>query len=75
MKPFLDRLPDDAARAEFEAEVLKQISPFYPAQADGRVLFPFKRIFSPFTNEAMTDPFMKVSPSTAAPARTATPRC
>ena len=45
LKPFLDRLPDDAARSEFEKEVLKKISPFYPAQADGRVLFPFKRIF------------------------------
>ena len=45
MKPFLDRLPDDTARAVFEAEVLKQIAPFYPAQADGRVLFPFKRNF------------------------------
>jgi trans-aconitate 2-methyltransferase len=45
MKPFLDRLPDDTARAAFEAEVLKQIAPFYPAHADGRVLFPFKRNF------------------------------
>jgi len=45
MKPFLDRLPDDTARAVFEAEVLNQIAPFYSAQADGRVLFPFKRNF------------------------------
>ena len=45
MKPYLDRLPDDTARATFELEVLKEISPFYPAQSDGRVLFPFKRIF------------------------------
>jgi trans-aconitate 2-methyltransferase len=45
MKPFLDRLPNDAARREFEAEVLETISPFYPVQADGRVLFPFKRNF------------------------------
>jgi trans-aconitate 2-methyltransferase len=45
MKPFLDRLPHDAARREFEAEVLETISPFYPVLADGRVLFPFKRNF------------------------------
>ena len=45
MKPILDRLPDDTARKTFEAEVLKEISPSYPAQADGRVLFPFKRNF------------------------------
>jgi trans-aconitate 2-methyltransferase len=45
MKPILDRLPDDMARKRFEAEVLKEISPSYPAQADGRVLFPFKRNF------------------------------
>jgi trans-aconitate 2-methyltransferase len=45
MKPFLDRLPDDTARSAFEAEVLREIAPAYPAQADGRVLFPFKRNF------------------------------
>jgi trans-aconitate 2-methyltransferase len=45
MKPYLDRLPDDAARQSFEDEVLREISPSYPVQADGRVLFPFKRSF------------------------------
>ena len=45
MKPFLDRLPDDAARKAFESEVLTQIAPFYPPQIGGRVLFPFRRNF------------------------------
>lgn len=45
MKPFLDRLPNDAARMEFESEVLHAVTPHYPLQADGRVLFPFKRVF------------------------------
>ena len=45
MRPFLDRLPDDAARAAFKAEVLEACRGDFPAAADGRVLMPFKRLF------------------------------
>ncbi len=45
MKPYLDPLPDDTARAQFQDEVLREVAPHYPAESDGRVLFPFKRVF------------------------------
>jgi trans-aconitate 2-methyltransferase len=45
MKPFLDKLPNSAARKNFETEVLEQSAPHYSVQVDGTVLFPFKRIF------------------------------
>lgn len=45
MKPFLERLPDDGARAEFEREILMQCKSFYPIQTDGEILYPFKRLF------------------------------
>ena len=45
MKPFLERLPDDEARTEFEKEILMQCKSFYPVQTDGKILYPFKRLF------------------------------
>jgi trans-aconitate 2-methyltransferase len=45
MKPFLERLPDDVARAEFEKEILMQCKSFYPIQTDGKILYPFRRLF------------------------------
>ncbi len=45
MKPFLERLPDDAARAEFEKQILIQCKSFYPIQTNGKILYPFKRLF------------------------------
>lgn len=45
LRPLLDRLPDAASRADFENEVLDTCRPGYPAQSDGRVLFPFRRTF------------------------------
>jgi trans-aconitate 2-methyltransferase len=45
MKPFLDRLPKDETRAEFEREILRQCKSLYPIQADGEILYPFKRLF------------------------------
>ncbi len=45
MRPFLDPLPSDALRARFQAEYLERIRPFYPERPDGRVLFPFLRLF------------------------------
>ncbi len=45
MRPFLERLPDDESRKEFEDEMLTEFKQFYPIQKDGKVLYPFKRIF------------------------------
>ncbi|MCL5738685.1 MAG: methyltransferase domain-containing protein [Bacteroidetes bacterium] len=45
MRIFLERLPDDASRKEFENEVLAECRRSYKIQKDGKVLYPFKRIF------------------------------
>jgi len=45
MKPFLDSLPDDESRKEFEEEIMDECKTFYPSQSDGRILYPFKRLF------------------------------
>jgi trans-aconitate 2-methyltransferase len=45
LRPFLDALPDELARARFLAEYETALAGEYPAQPDGRVLFPFLRLF------------------------------
>jgi trans-aconitate 2-methyltransferase len=45
LKPYLDKLEDENDRKEFEALVLDEITKDYPLQANGRVLFPFDRLF------------------------------
>lgn len=45
LKPFLDRLATEAAKKEFEDRVLEKIIKDYPLQKNGKVLFPFKRLF------------------------------
>lgn len=52
MRPFLERIPDKTSdspgrnlRNEFEDEVLAECVKTYPVQKDGKVLYPFKRIF------------------------------
>jgi len=45
MRPFLERLPDETSRDEFESEVLAKCANLYPVQKNGKVLYPFKRIF------------------------------
>ncbi|MDD5457043.1 MAG: methyltransferase domain-containing protein [Candidatus Margulisbacteria bacterium] len=45
LKPYLDRIPDEKRKNIFEREILKEIKKYYPVQKDGRVLFPFKRLF------------------------------
>ncbi len=45
MKPFLERLPTDDNRKEFEQAVLTECKEQYPSQSDGRILYPFKRLF------------------------------
>ncbi len=45
MRPFLESLPDDECRKEFEGEILTECKQSYAIQKDGKVLYPFKRIF------------------------------
>jgi trans-aconitate 2-methyltransferase len=45
LRPYLDALPADEDRARFLAEYLAQIARAYPPRSDGRVLFPFRRLF------------------------------
>jgi trans-aconitate 2-methyltransferase len=45
LRPFLQALADGAERARFEARLLPEVEKGYPRQADGRVLFPFRRLF------------------------------
>jgi len=44
LRPFLDALaPGD--RERFATEYLEALRPYYPPQSDGRILFPFRRLF------------------------------
>jgi trans-aconitate 2-methyltransferase len=45
LRPFLDALPDEAARQGFLDDFLAAVTTAYPARPDGRVLFPFLRLF------------------------------
>jgi trans-aconitate 2-methyltransferase len=45
LRPCLDALPGEAARQGFLAEYGRRVEVAYPARADGRVLFPFRRLF------------------------------
>ncbi len=44
LRPYLDRLPTDKV-PEFKNAVLERIKVEYPTRCDGKVLFPFKRLF------------------------------
>jgi len=46
MRPFLNALVSDAERARFTADYLEAIRAEYTPQSDGKVLFPFRRIFA-----------------------------
>jgi trans-aconitate 2-methyltransferase len=45
MKPFLEALETEADRQRFAAEYLEGVRAIYPPRPDGRVLFPFRRLF------------------------------
>ena len=45
LRPFLDPLPSDADRDNFLADYADRIAEIYAPQKDGRVLFPFRRLF------------------------------
>jgi trans-aconitate 2-methyltransferase len=45
MKPYLETLGSEEEKLLFQAEVLRGCLESYPAQADGKILFPFCRTF------------------------------
>jgi|APCry1669188910_1035180.scaffolds.fasta_scaffold15206_2 trans-aconitate 2-methyltransferase len=45
MKPYLDVLENEDQKQEFEADMLKAVRKAYPVQKNGKVLFPFTRLF------------------------------
>jgi len=45
LRPFLEALEDEADRERFCAEYLEGLRGVYPVRPDGRVLFPFHRLF------------------------------
>lgn len=45
LRPFLGALADESERQQFEAELLERLAESYPRRRDGRVLFPFRRLF------------------------------
>lgn len=45
LRPFLEALANDEERRRFEAKLLERYTAAYPRRVDGRVLFPFRRLF------------------------------
>ena len=45
LRPWLDALSDDATRARFLADYRAALAPHFAPRPDGRVLFPFHRLF------------------------------
>lgn len=45
LRPYIDRIRNEEHRCEFEGLVLKGIENAYPPQKNGRVIFPFIRLF------------------------------
>ncbi len=45
LRPYLAAMPGEAARERFFAEYREAVTAAYPPRPDGRVLFPFRRIF------------------------------
>jgi trans-aconitate 2-methyltransferase len=45
MKMYLERIGTEEKRVAFKSQILEACKPQYPFQHDGKILFPFKRIF------------------------------
>ncbi len=45
MRAYLERLPDDAQRRLFEEQCLARFEQAYPANDEGKTLFPYRRMF------------------------------
>lgn len=45
LRPFLDTLASNQQKADFTSQYLERIQRAYPVRKDGRVIFPFRRLF------------------------------
>jgi trans-aconitate 2-methyltransferase len=45
LRPYLDALPDDSARQEFQQQLLARFRVLFPQRPNGGVLLPFRRLF------------------------------
>ena len=45
LKPYLNRIGDEADKHDFKQDILSGIKQHYSLQKNGKVLFPFKRLF------------------------------
>lgn len=45
LRPYLEALDSDSERTDFTNELQRRVNQAYDEQADGRVLFPFRRTF------------------------------
>ena len=45
MRPYLSRLDDEEKRKDFESDVLHALNDAYRPQENGKILFPFRRLF------------------------------
>lgn len=45
LRPYIDRLNNENDKIDFESKILTEIKKDYPLQKNGKVLFPFKRLF------------------------------
>jgi trans-aconitate 2-methyltransferase len=45
LRPYLEALPDDAARNAFQEQLLERFRILFPLRASGDVLLPFRRLF------------------------------
>jgi trans-aconitate 2-methyltransferase len=45
MRPYLERLPDESSKESFQRQVLEASRKSYPIRKDGKVLYPFDRLF------------------------------
>lgn len=45
LRPFLEALEDETQKQRFEQQLLDGYTQAYPPQKDGRILFPFRRLF------------------------------
>jgi trans-aconitate 2-methyltransferase len=45
LRPFHEKLRNDSDKTAFEDEVFQDIVNQYPLQKNGKVLFPFRRLF------------------------------
>jgi trans-aconitate 2-methyltransferase len=45
MRPFLEAMESDVERERFLTQYTQRIHAAYPARPDGKVLFPFRRLF------------------------------